>query len=194
MAEDRTADERRTLTQMLDLQRRTLRWKLEGLDQAQANTTLGPSSLHLAGLVKHMTLVEEGWFMTAFLGGEHSPPFDAVDWDADPDWEFRTAADDDPADLLAAYDAMCASSREIVAEAALDDLCVRSRPGQPVNLRWVLVHMIEETARHAGHADLLRESIDGCVGDFPPDPDDADLHDADPDHADPDHPDSADPA
>ncbi len=174
MAEDRDADERTTLTAMLDLQRSILRWKAAGLTRAQASTTLGPSSLHLAGLIKHMTLVEEGWFVTGFLGGEHSPPFDTVDWDADPDWEFRTAADDDLDDLLAAYDAACDRSREIVAAAeSLDDRSVRHRDGEPVNLRWVLVHMLEETARHAGHADLLREAIDGSVGDPPPADDDS---------------------
>jgi hypothetical protein len=90
-----------------------------------------------------------------------------VDWDSDPDWEFRTAADDEPAELFRLYRVACERSRAAVDE--VRDLDVMSktpnRRGEHFSLRWILIHMIEETARHAGHADLLRESIDGAVGD-----------------------------
>lgn len=106
--------------------------------------------------------MEESWFQWRFLGRDPEPLWSEVDWDADPDWEFRTAADEDPVDLLAAYAQACARSREVVAAAASLDAAA-AHPGHdgPINLRWILVHMIEETARHNGHADLLREAIDG---------------------------------
>ena len=102
-----------------------------------------------------------------FLGREPPAWWRNVDFDADPDWEFRTAADDEVADLLALYEQACAASRTIVAAASsLDQLSVRPSPrtGEQYSLRWIVVHMIEETARHNGHADLLRESIDGATG------------------------------
>ena len=97
------------------------------------------------------------------------PPFDAVDWDADPDWEWRTAAEDDPVELRDLYDGCVrradAAVDEVLAGAGLDTESVRpSREGGAFSLRWILLHMIEEYARHNGHADLIRESIDGETG------------------------------
>jgi len=95
------------------------------------------------------------------------PPWGSVDWDADPDWEFRTAASTDPDELRVRYRDACERSRSVVRETGdLDRLSagVGRENGERWNLRWVLLHMIEETARHAGHADLLREAIDGKVG------------------------------
>jgi uncharacterized damage-inducible protein DinB len=163
---DVAADERVTLLQYLDYHRATLEWKVGGLSQEQLATRVGASDLTLAGLVKHLALVEDSWFQRVFLGLDLPEPWRGVDFDVDPDWEFRTALDDDPADLLALYAAACERSRAAVASAhTLDALSVRPRrSGNHVSLRWILMHMIEETARHNGHADLLREAIDGATG------------------------------
>jgi uncharacterized damage-inducible protein DinB len=163
---DPTGDELTLLCQFLDYHRATLVWKAGGLDRQQLATRLGPSTLSLAGLLKHMALVEDSWFERVLLGREEREPWASVDWDADPDWEFRTAADDEPDDLLALYADACERSRAAVAEVGdLDSLAATpsSRRG-PINLRWIMLHMIEETARHNGHADLLRENIDGVTG------------------------------
>jgi hypothetical protein len=110
--------------------------------------------------------VEDSWFRERFAGLPEDELWAGHDWDADPDMEFRTATDLEPEELRDRYRAACARSREVVAAAAdLDQLSVKtSRAGNHWDLRWVLLHMLEETARHAGHADLLRESIDGTVG------------------------------
>ena len=161
------ADERTQLTQFLDFQRATVVGKVEGLDRDQMHTTTAASSLTLAGLLKHLAVVEDGWTRRVLLGDEPAPWYRHVDDDADPEWDFRTAVDDDPADLISLYERTCERSREAVASvASLDDLTVgvSSRTGAHLNLRWVLLHLIEETARHAGHADLLREAIDGTTG------------------------------
>ena len=158
-------DERTQLTQFLDWQRATILMKVDGLNREQISMTTAASDLTLAGLLKHLAVVEDGWFRRALLG---EPPAawyrDFVD---DPDWDFRTAADDDPVELVARYQQACERSREAVASmASLDDLTYEvPGPGtHRFNVRWVLLHMIEETARHAGHADLLREAIDGSTG------------------------------
>lgn len=161
------ADERTQLSQFLDYHRATMLMKVDGLDRAQMSATTAASDLTLAGLLKHLSLVEDDWFRVVLHGEELSSPWDGVDWDADPDWDFRTAVEDDPADLIALYEDACERSRQAVSSvASLDDLAVRSsrRTGQRFNLRWILLHMIEETARHNGHADLLREAIDGSTG------------------------------
>jgi hypothetical protein len=154
------------LTGFLDFLRETVLLKTEGLTGEQLARRLPPSSLTLGGLLNHLALVEDWWFRVRFAGLEHVEPWDGVDWDADPDWEFRTAAEPAPDRLRDRYREACARSREVVrAAGSLDRLSVRTgREGQRWDLRWVLIHMIEETARHAGHADLLREAIDGQVG------------------------------
>jgi uncharacterized damage-inducible protein DinB len=163
---DTTGDELTLLSQFLDYHRATLVQKASGLDRGQLGTRLGPSTLTLAGLVKHMALVEDGWFGRVLLGREYSEPWDSVDWDADPDWEFRTAVDDEPEDVLRLYADACERSRAATTEAGdLDRVAARpSRSGEPFSLRWIMLHMIEETARHNGHADLIRENIDGATG------------------------------
>lgn len=153
------------LTSMLELQRTILVRKVTGLDADQLAATVGSSDLHLAARVKHLTLVETSWFDGHLLGHDLGPPWDDVDREDDPDWEFGTAADDDPASLVADDERACARSRQVVADATLDDVSARPARDGPVTLRWILVHMIEETARHDGHADLLLEAIDGRVGD-----------------------------
>ena len=154
------------LTAFLDYQRETVLGKAEDLDAEQFRRTLPPSSLTIGGLLNHLALVEDSWFRERFSGLPEGELWAGVDWKSDPDFEFRTAAELDPDVLRQRYRDACARSREIVAQAEdLDQVSVGAWPdGTHWNLRWMLVHMIEETARHAGHADLLRESIDGSVG------------------------------
>lgn len=161
------ADERTMLSACLDYQRATLAWKASGLTQAQLAQTIASSSLTIAGLVNHIALVEDSWFTDRFAGLGDPERWAGVDWDDDPEWEFRTALDDPPEQLLAQYAESCERSRAVVAAAeSLDARSVATdrQLGQHFTLRWILVHMIEETARHNGHVDLLRESIDGLTG------------------------------
>ena len=161
-----TGGELEQLTGFLDYQRETVLWKAEGLDAAQLRQALPPSSLTLAGLLNHLALVEDSWFRERFSGLPEQDTWAGVDWKADPDFEFRTALELEPDALRQRYREAIARSREVVAAAeGLDQLGAQPWPdGTRWNLRWVLIHMIEETARHAGHADLLREAIDGEVG------------------------------
>lgn len=152
----------------LDFHRYTLKQKAAGLTQAQLARTLGPSTLSLGGLLKHMALVEDNWFSVVLLGNVDAAPWVGVDWEGDPDWEFRTAADDAPEILFGLLDDAIEASNRILDEVGdnLDLVAkVESRhTGNPFGLRWILIHMIEEYARHNGHADLIRESIDGATG------------------------------
>ena len=162
-------DEVATLLGFLDYQRATLAWKCEGLDASGLRATLGASSMTLGGILKHLAAVEDGWFSEFLHGRGQQAPWDGVDWDADPDWEWRTAADDAPDELRALWQGAVARSRASVAEAlaagGLGQPARRTWPdGRTPSLRWILVHMIEEYARHNGHADLLRESVDGQTG------------------------------
>jgi uncharacterized damage-inducible protein DinB len=161
------ADERTTLVAMLDWHRDTLRIKTEGLNTEQLDTTLPPSTMTLGGLLKHMTWVEDWWFGVVFAGRQHAPPFDDVDWKADYDWEWHSASGAPPDELRTLFDRFVeASDQVITAAASLDEIGVRRsrKTDEEISLRWILVHMIEEYARHNGHADLIRESIDGTTG------------------------------
>jgi uncharacterized damage-inducible protein DinB len=159
------AAERTTIEQFLDYQRATLLQKTEGLDAYQMNRRLPTSALTLSGLLKHLALVEDDWIQVRFLGLPELEPWASAPWDEDRDWEFHTAEHDSPDELLALYRAACDRSRRGVAEADLGTLSVGTdRAGRRWSLRWVLMHLIEETARHNGHADLLREAVDGTVG------------------------------
>lgn len=150
--------------------RDSLRLKAEGLTAEQLNTRHEPSQLTLGGLLKHLAFVEHWWFSCVLLGTEFAEPWASVDWDADEDWDHHSAAQDSPAELFALYDAAIAESNRITEEAlatpeGLATLAVRRpRDDEPVNLRYVLLHMVEEYGRHTGHADLIREAIDGTVG------------------------------
>jgi uncharacterized damage-inducible protein DinB len=162
-----TAGEWELLTRFLDYYRGVMVRKAQGLTREQLAVRLGPSTVTIGGLIKHLALVEDSWFEERLLGNELGDPWAQVDWDSDPDWEFRTAADDQPDALLRLYDDACARSRAVVAEVGdLDAMTLApNRRGEHFSLRWLLIHMIEETARHVGHADLIRESIDGATGD-----------------------------
>jgi len=158
-----------TLLGFLDFQRATLAWKCSGLDAAGLRATVGRSSMTLGGLLKHMALVEDHWFSWCLHANDRSAPLDTVDWDAEPDWEWESSKQDSPDELRTGWENATTRSRELVAAAlATDDLgqlAKRRRPNRETpSLRWILVHMIEEYSRHNGHADLLRESVDGQTG------------------------------
>ena len=166
---DLVADELTQITQFLDYHRATLAQKAGGLTREQLASRVGSSTLTLGGLVNHAALNEDHWFGVVLLGRPPSEPWASAPWDDDPDWEFRTAADLEPAVLLDRYAETCERSRANVAEAVaaggLDHVSApHPRREERFNLRWILLHMIEETARHNGHADLLREAVDGETG------------------------------
>jgi uncharacterized damage-inducible protein DinB len=157
-------DERTILTTFLDYARDTVHAKCAGLTDENARLARLPGSplMTIAGLVSHLRWVEDGWIEDTMLGGEVHPPWT----DEDPDSEWRIAVEIPLAQLLADYRASCARHREMVSSLDLDTpskgkLTWRS---EPVTLRWILFHLIEETARHNGHIDILRELADGVTG------------------------------
>ncbi|MBC7279100.1 DinB family protein [Nocardioides sp.] len=159
------ADESTTLRTFLDFHRATLLRQVAGLDHEQLNRPVPPSTMTLAGIVKHMAHVEDVWFGVRLAGADQAPPFDTAPWDEDVDWDFSSAKADDPETLRALLREAIARSNELTdAAESLDQIAVgRTRDGQSLSLRWILVHMIEEYARHCGHADLMREAIDGAT-------------------------------
>jgi uncharacterized damage-inducible protein DinB len=165
------AGEAATLTGFLDYQRGTLEWKCRGLSDEQLRVALPPTTMTLGGMLKHMACVEDGWFTEVAAEMPSPEPRASVDWDADPEWEWRTAANDSGDELRGLWAERVGRSRAVV-EAQLglgeDKALSQAHPawdGQGrVSLRWILTHMIEEYARHNGHADLIRESLDGETG------------------------------
>lgn len=152
---------------MLEYYRAVMLRKAEGLTDDQLAIELPPSDLTLGGLLMHLALVEDSWFQATFLGGDMGEPWSEFDWESDPDWEFHHAHEYTRAQIIAQYQGSLARSREAVDRAESLDVVAaqKTRTGHEINLRWILVHLIEEYARHAGHADLIRESIDGATGD-----------------------------
>ncbi|MCD4536401.1 DinB family protein [Nocardioides sp. cx-169] len=160
------ADERTTLLAYLDYHRDTLRIKTAGLDAAQLDTPHPPSDLTLGGLLKHLAYVENWWFR-AVMAGHADEPWASVDWAADEDWDWHSAKDDSPAQLRDLFDAEVDRADAVIASyEGLDAVAARPnrRTGGYYNLRWIVLHMIEEYARHNGHADLIRQAVDGAVG------------------------------
>ncbi|MFC8762771.1 MULTISPECIES: DinB family protein [Streptomyces] len=159
-----TSGEREALEQWLDFHRATLARKCEGLDDAQLRTlSAAPSDLNLLGLVRHMAEVERGWFRRV-LAGEETRWIYSTDEDRDRD--IHTTEDDTYEEAYATWQAEIAHAREVAAGRGLDELGAgEHRSGRTFNLRWIYLHMIEEYARHNGHADLIRERIDGATGD-----------------------------
>jgi len=161
------------LVAALDRLRTTFRWKADGLDSEGLQARIGASSLTLGGLLKHLALVEDHYFVGKLAGEPLGAPWDAGDWEGDPDWEFTSAADDTPAELYALWDAAVARARE-----RLDAALANGGLDQPVDLTWsdgrkpslrrVLCDLLEEYGRHTGQADMLREAVDGRVGEDPP--------------------------
>jgi uncharacterized damage-inducible protein DinB len=153
-----TSGERQVLEAFLDLYRDIMKRKLAGLSDEQIRQRHVPSATTLGGLVKHLAAVEREWFQVVLAGRS------AEELGAPPQDDGWTLAGDDTAgSLLAGYERACAASRQAASGFSLDDCVPHRRMGQ-VSLRWIYVHMIEESARHVGHADILREQTDGATG------------------------------
>ena len=164
MSQPDVADERTALQAWLDYHRATLLWKCKGLDGAQLTARpVRSSTLSLLGLVRHMSEVERGWFRIRFA---RQGSLAAIYCDEQyPDGDFDLTDGDNAADDFAAFRAECAAADAAASGHSLDDTFPGPRTGAPMDLRWIYLHMIEEYARHNGHADLLRELIDGVTGD-----------------------------
>jgi uncharacterized damage-inducible protein DinB len=157
------ASERSTLEQFLDLNRRLIVARLDGLTEAAAGRRALPSTdLTIKGIVKHLARTEDSWFRHRLLGTDRAEPWASAPYDQDPDWDFHSGADDSIATVVALYADACERSRQAARRmSSLDSLSALPSFGKgPVTLRWIYVHMIEETAHHAGHADLIRDAID----------------------------------
>jgi uncharacterized damage-inducible protein DinB len=164
------ADETTMLRGWIDYYRDTLRAQTAGLDAVQLAATIPghPAVMTLGGMLKHLTFVEQWWFTMVLHDRPPMGFWAEADWKADEDWDWSSARHDTPEALRAMYDEEVARSDAALDEAlstgGLDQPARRSRrDGTPATLRWILVHMVEEYARHAGHADLIRESVDGTV-------------------------------
>ncbi|MEU2586899.1 DinB family protein [Streptomyces avermitilis] len=158
------ADERSMLEGWLDYHRRTLETKCEGLDDAQLRTaSVPPSELSLLGLVRHMADVERGWFRKVLANDDPGPIYYS---DEDRDGEFHLTEADTWAEAYGTWQAEIEIARHNAARFGLDDVCEGTSKftDRPINLRWIYTHMIEEYARHNGHADLIRERVDGVTG------------------------------
>jgi hypothetical protein len=156
----------------LDRQRTTFRWKADDLDADGLRTRIGASALTLGGLLKHLAITEDYIFTRKLTDGPIGEPWESL-WDGTDDWEFTSAANDSPAQLYAFWDDAVERSRArldaALARGGLDQLVAVSAPdGTHASLRRLLCDLIEEYGRHTGHADLLREAVDGRVGEDPP--------------------------
>jgi len=164
------ADEATSLVAFLDYQRASFARKIDGLDAEQLSARPTVSTMTLGGLTKHLALVEDDWLSVVLAGVDPATLWADVDWDADFDYEWRTAADDSPEELALMWRTAIARGDAHLSEAlasgsGLDTLAAAPRPGREgMTLRWILLHLIEEYARHLGHADLFRETIDGATG------------------------------
>jgi hypothetical protein len=157
----------------LDRLRTTFRWKADDLDTAGLRVRIGASALTLGGLLKHLAAVEDTIFKARFKGAPMGEPWESLGAEASNDWDFTSAADDTPEQLYALWDDAVARSRATlaaaVADGGLDQPARISWPdGRHPSLRRLVCDLIEEYGRHTGHADLLREAVDGRVGEDPP--------------------------
>lgn len=155
-----TGNEKETLHFSLDRHRDAVLWKLEGLDDEQLRKPMTPSGTNLIGLVKHLGSVEFGWFCDTFGRPSEALPFN----EDDPDYDMRAAPDESTDSILGYYARARKAADAAIQELNLDEVGT-AWSGEEVSLRWVLVHMVEETARHAGHIDIVRELLDGATGD-----------------------------
>ena len=157
----------------LDRLRATFRWKAADLDAAAMGATMPSSTLTIGGLLKHLAVQEDYAAAVKIAGAEMPPVWDDNGWDGDNDWEFTSGAQDPPADLYALYDEAVARSRTVV-RAVLDDRgldgdsAVTLADGSRASVRRILFDLLEEYGRHTGHVDLVREAVDGRVGEDPP--------------------------
>lgn len=163
-----TGDELSTLRGFLDFHRHTLAWKLDGLTADQLSTAYPPSTMTLGGMLKHLAHVESRWFGEVLDGSDPVEPWASAPWSDDVDWDWNSAVDDDPHEVRSLWESAVARSDALLVAApdGLDTVAVRPHrsTGEPISLRWIVVHMVEEYCRHNGHADLLREAIDGATG------------------------------
>lgn len=151
--------EKEALAGLLDYYRDVMVSLCDGLPKSELTRSTVPSGTNVLGLLKHLTLVEDTWFKERFLN-------QPVDWEfdpADPNSDFRIEEDETPEEIIRQYRAACDRSRDVLAAASLDDLAQHPKYSD-YNLRWIALHMLEEIARHAGHADIIREQIDGRIG------------------------------
>jgi len=161
------------LTGALDRLRTTFRWKAGELDPAGLQTRIGASTLTLGGLLKHLAATEDYMFTVKMRGEPIGAPWDATGWDGSTDWDFDSAVDDTPEQLYALWDDAVARAHErldaALADGGLDQLVNASDgDGHHASLRRLVCDLIEEYGRHTGHADLIREAVDGRVGEDPP--------------------------
>ncbi|WP_082580519.1 DUF664 domain-containing protein [Phycicoccus sp. Root563] len=161
------------LTGALDRLRTTFRWKAGGLDREGLDTSVGASSLTLGGLLKHLAACEDHVFTTKLKGEPLGSPWTEMDQDDDEGWHFRSAAADTPEELYALWDRAVARSRATLAAAVAEggleqEAHVTAPDGRHASLRRLVFDLVEEYGRHTGHADLLREAVDGLVGEDPP--------------------------
>jgi hypothetical protein len=168
----RAGTEAEQLAGALDRLRTTFRWKADDLDAAGLRTTIGASTLTLGGLLKHLARVEDEIFGPKLSGAPYSEIWANAPWKDDPDWDFTSAAEDKPAELYGLWDGAVARSRERLAAALAgggpDQLVHLAFGDDRLSLRRLLCDVIEEYGRHTGHADLIREAVDGRVGEDPP--------------------------
>jgi hypothetical protein len=157
-----SGDERAVVGWLLDYHRQVLVGKVVGISDEDARTTIATSDLTLLGLVRHLAGVEQYWFGEVFLGLNETSHWDDPD---DRDRDFHPLPNDTLADALQVLNAEIERARRVASSASFDTPADGQREGQPVSLRWIMVHLVEEYARHCGHADLLRQAIDGVTGD-----------------------------
>ena len=164
-------DETSAVFGALDRKRTTFRWKCADLDEDGLAASAAASQLTLGGLLKHLALIEDHYFQVKILGRAMPPDWD--DAGESDEWEFSSAAQDSPAELYGRWDAAVRRSRaavdEIVRRGGLDAPAAQTMPdGSPVNIRRMVLDLVEEYGRHTGHADIIREAVDGRTGEDPP--------------------------
>jgi uncharacterized damage-inducible protein DinB len=157
-----TGEEKESLLASMERHREAVLWKVQGLSDDQLRRKMTPSGTHLLGLVKHLATCEYGWFCETFGRPSKAPAWN----EDDPDFDMRIEPDETTEGILAYYREACVASNAAIEEIGLTETGT-SWAGDRVTMRWVLIHMIEETARHAGHMDIVRELIDGQAGDHP---------------------------
>lgn len=161
-ATPKAGTEKEVLSTILHNNRAAVAWKLEGVDADDAARPMVPSGTNLIGLVKHLAWVELGWFVEFFAGEQVDDPYAGMG-----DADMRAEPGDTPESVIGLYEQHIARAAAVIDGNDLDDLSAQDHDGERFSLRWIVAHMIEETARHAGHADILREQIDGATGLYP---------------------------
>lgn len=154
-------DEKEVLSGFLDHYRRTLIEICRDLSDEELRRPMVPSGTSLLAILKHLAYTERGWFQENIANEPFDYPFDTTD---DPDADWALEPDDSFVKLEKIYAESCAKSREVLDSVTLDDMVTGSQRSADYNVRWVVLHMIEETARHVGHADIIRELVDGRAG------------------------------